>query len=108
MLVLSLVLIGLAITLDPIPLTAFILILASKDGVRKGAAFIFGWLVSLAIVIAGTGLVTGNKPPKPHPPPPAAPPPPQPPHRRWAAGDRDPVLPEAGQAETAEKASQVA
>ena len=47
MLVLSLVLIGLAITLEPIPLTAFILILASEGGVRKGAAFIFGWLVSL-------------------------------------------------------------
>ena len=49
MVVLSLVLIGLAITLEPIPLTAFILILASEGGVRKGAAFIFGWLASLAI-----------------------------------------------------------
>lgn len=65
LLVLSLVLIGLAITLEPIPLTAFILVLASKGGVRKGAAFIFGWLVSLAIVIAFTVLVTGNNPPKP-------------------------------------------
>jgi hypothetical protein len=33
--------------------------------VRKGAAFIFGWLLSLAIVIAFTVLVTGNNPPKP-------------------------------------------
>src|SRR6202451_1403746 len=65
MLVLSLVLIGLAITLEPIPLTAFILILASEGGVRKGAAFLFGWLVSLAIVIAVTVLITGNNPPKP-------------------------------------------
>jgi threonine/homoserine/homoserine lactone efflux protein len=65
MLVLSLVLIGLVITLEPIPLTAFILVLASRGGVRKGAAFIFGWLVSLVIVIALTVLVTGNKPPKP-------------------------------------------
>jgi Sap, sulfolipid-1-addressing protein len=65
MLVLSLVLIGLAITLEPIPLTAFILILASKGGVRKGAGFIFGWLVSLVIVIAVTVLITGNNPPKP-------------------------------------------
>ena len=32
---------------------------------RKGAAFIFGWLLSLAIVIAFTVLVTGNKPPQP-------------------------------------------
>ena len=53
------------ITLEPLPLTAFILVLSSKGGVRKGAAFIFGWLLSLAIVIAFTVLVTGNKPPKP-------------------------------------------
>ena len=61
----ELLLVGLVITLEPIPLTAFILVLASKGGVRKGAAFIFGWLVSLAIVVAGTVLVTGNKPPAP-------------------------------------------
>ena len=36
-LVLNLLLIGLAISLEPIPLTAFILVLASKNGVRKGA-----------------------------------------------------------------------
>ena len=65
MIVLNLVLIGLVITLEPLPLTAFILVLSSKGGVRKGAAFIFGWLLSLAIVIAFTVLVTGNKPPKP-------------------------------------------
>lgn len=63
--ILDLLLIGLVITLEPIPLTAFILVLASKGGVRKGAAFIFGWLLSLAIVVAGTVLITGNKPPKP-------------------------------------------
>jgi Sap, sulfolipid-1-addressing protein len=61
---LDLILIGVVITLEPIPLTAFILVLASKGGVRKGAAFIFGWLLSLAIVIAATVLVTGNKPPQ--------------------------------------------
>ena len=63
--IIDLLLIGLVITLEPIPLTAFILVLASKGGVRKGAGFIFGWLVSLAIVVAGTVLDTGNKPPKP-------------------------------------------
>jgi len=61
----ELLLIGLVITLEPIPLTAFILVLASEGGVRKGAAFIFGWLVSLAIVVAATVLATGNKPPAP-------------------------------------------
>jgi threonine/homoserine/homoserine lactone efflux protein len=65
MIVLNLLLIGLVITLEPIPLTAFILVLASRGGVRKGAAFIFGWLLSLALVIAFTVLVTGNNPPKP-------------------------------------------
>ncbi len=64
MIALNLVLIGLAITLEPIPLTAFILVLASKNGVRTGAAFIFGWLLSLAVVIAFTVLVTDNRPPK--------------------------------------------
>jgi hypothetical protein len=64
--IIDLLLIALVITLEPIPLTAFILVLASKNGVRKGAAFIFGWLLSLAIVVAGTVLVTGNKPPKPN------------------------------------------
>ena len=62
---LELIFIGLAITLEPIPLTAFILVVSSKGGVKKGAAFIFGWLLSLAIIIALTVLVTGNKPPKP-------------------------------------------
>jgi hypothetical protein len=63
--VIDLILIGLAITLEPIPLTAFILVLASKGGVRKGAAFILGWLLSLVTVVALTLVVTGNNPPKP-------------------------------------------
>jgi Sap, sulfolipid-1-addressing protein len=58
-------LIGLAVTLDPLPLTAFLVVLPSTQGVRKGAAFVFGWLVSLAIVVTVTVLATGNNPPKP-------------------------------------------
>ena len=65
MLVLNLVLIGVAVALDPLPLTAFLVVLPSKGGVRKGAAFVFGWLVSLAIVVTITALATGNNPPKP-------------------------------------------
>jgi len=64
-LVLNLVLIGLAVTLDPLPLTAFLIVLPSKRGTVKGAAFTFGWLVSLAIVVAITVAATGNNPPKP-------------------------------------------
>jgi len=62
----DLILIGLAITLDPLPLTAFFIVLPSKRGVPKGAAFVFGWLVSLAVVVSVTVLATGNNPPKPN------------------------------------------
>jgi hypothetical protein len=40
-------------------------VLASQRGVRKGAVFVFGWLLSLAVVIAPTVLATGDKPPEP-------------------------------------------
>jgi len=63
--ILDLILIGLAVTLDPLPLTAFMIVLPSRRGVRKGAAFVFGWLVSLAIVVTVTVVATGNKPPQP-------------------------------------------
>jgi threonine/homoserine/homoserine lactone efflux protein len=64
--ILNLILIGLAVTLDPLPLTAFIIVLPSRRGARKGAAFVFGWLVSLAIVVTVTVVATGNNPPKPN------------------------------------------
>jgi threonine/homoserine/homoserine lactone efflux protein len=63
--VLNLVLIGIAVALDPLPLTAFMIILPSQGGARKGAAYVFGWLVSLAIVVTVTVLATGNSPPRP-------------------------------------------
>ena len=63
---LDLALIGVAIALDPLPLTAFLVVLPSKRGAVKGAAFVFGWLVSLAIVVAVTVLATGNNPPQPN------------------------------------------
>jgi hypothetical protein len=64
-LVLSLLIVGLAISLEPIPLTAFLLVLASEGGVRKGVGFLTGWFVSLVAVVAITLLATGNSPPKP-------------------------------------------
>jgi hypothetical protein len=63
--VLTLILIGIAIALDPLSLTPFFIVLGSRRGVVKGAAFVFGWLVSLAIVVSVTVLATGNNPPKP-------------------------------------------
>lgn len=64
--VLDLVIIGLAITLEPLTIVAFILILSAEKGVRKGLAFIAGWLACLVAVIAAVILVTGGKPPEPH------------------------------------------
>ena len=63
--VLDLLLIGLGITLEPFPLTAFILVLSARKGVWKGLAFILGWLACLVAVIAAVNLVTGGEPPKP-------------------------------------------
>ena len=63
--ILNLIVIGVAVALDPLPLTAFLVVLPSRRGVRKGAAYVFGWLISLAVVVAVTVLATGNSPPKP-------------------------------------------
>jgi threonine/homoserine/homoserine lactone efflux protein len=64
--VLDLVIIGLAITLEPVTIVAFILILGAEKGVRKGLAFILGWVACLVAVIAIVVGVTGGKPPQPH------------------------------------------
>jgi hypothetical protein len=64
--VLDLLLIGLAITLEPFPLTAFILVLTSERGIWKGLAFILGWLACLVAVIAAVIVSTGNNPPAPN------------------------------------------
>ena len=63
--VLDLLLIGLGITLEPFPLIAFLLILSSQKGTRKGLAFILGWLACLVVVIGAVILLTGGKPPAP-------------------------------------------
>jgi len=60
----DLIVIGVAIALDPLPLTTFLIVVSSVGGVRKGSAFVFGWLVSMAAVVAITILATGNNPPK--------------------------------------------
>ena len=65
MLVLNLVIIALGVTLEPIPFTAFAVVLASKNGVSKAAFFISGWILSLAVVVAATLAATENRPPKP-------------------------------------------
>jgi threonine/homoserine/homoserine lactone efflux protein len=62
---LDLILIGLACSLEPIPLTGFILTLSTEHGTKKGLFFIFGWLLSLALVIGLTLGITAGKPPAP-------------------------------------------
>ncbi|MGI5402326.1 GAP family protein [Streptomyces sp. CA-135486] len=61
---LDLILIGLAITLEPFPVMAFILVLSAEKGVRKGLAFLLAWLACLVLVIACVLLFTGGTPPK--------------------------------------------
>jgi hypothetical protein len=63
--VFDLILIGVAVTLEPIPITGFILVLSAERGKLKGAAFILGWLASLVAIVAAVVLITGGKPPKP-------------------------------------------
>lgn len=60
--VLDLVLIGAAITLGPLHNVAFILLLSTPKGVRRGLAFILAWLACLVLLIALVVLLTGGKP----------------------------------------------
>ena len=64
--VLDLVIIGLAITLMPLTILAFGLIIGAEQGLRKGLAFILGWLACVVAIIAGVVLITGGNPPRPH------------------------------------------
>jgi len=58
----DLALLGLGIALQPFRLSAFILILSTNGGTRKGLGFIAGWLACLVLVIATVVLITGGRP----------------------------------------------
>jgi Sap-like sulfolipid-1-addressing protein len=62
----DLFLIGLVVTLEPIPLTAMILLLAAEGGLLKGLGYLIGWMGSLVAIVAITVVVTGGKPLLPH------------------------------------------
>jgi hypothetical protein len=62
--VLDLVIIGLAITLMPVTILAFGLILSAEKGLRKGLAYIFGWLACIVAIIAVVIAFTGGNPPR--------------------------------------------
>ncbi|MCY0945810.1 GAP family protein [Streptomyces antarcticus] len=67
--VLDLLLIALAVTLFPLPIMAFVLVVAAPRGVRNGLAFILAWLACLVTVIAVVLFLTGGSPPPPRSPP---------------------------------------
>ncbi|MCU7820672.1 GAP family protein [Kitasatospora sp. DSM 101779] len=64
--VLDLVVIGTAITLGPLHNSAFILLLSSQRGARKGLAFLLSWLANLVAVVVCVLLLTGGTPPAHH------------------------------------------
>ncbi|MFF1413053.1 GAP family protein [Streptomyces sp. NPDC058289] len=66
---LDLFFIGLVITLYPLPIMAFVLVLSAPRGVWKGLVFILAWLACLVAVIAVVILLTGGEPPPPRSPP---------------------------------------
>jgi hypothetical protein len=59
---LDLFLIGLVVTVEPIPLSGMILLLAAERGLLKGLGFLLGWLLTLVGIVALTVLVTGGEP----------------------------------------------
>jgi Sap, sulfolipid-1-addressing protein len=59
---LDLFLIGLVVTLEPIPLTGMILLLAAERGIIKGVGYVLGWFATLVAIVALTVLVTGGQP----------------------------------------------
>ena len=59
---LDLFLIGFVITLEPIPLTAMILLLATEGGLMKGLGYVLGWMLTLVAIVAVVVLITGGKP----------------------------------------------
>jgi threonine/homoserine/homoserine lactone efflux protein len=65
--VLNLVILGLAIALEPLTLVAFVLILSAQRGTWKGLAFILGWMACLVVVIAA--VVHRGRTPRPLRPP---------------------------------------
>ncbi|WP_411104838.1 GAP family protein [Streptomyces sp. cmx-4-9] len=67
--VLDLLLIGVAVTLFPLPVMAFVLVVSSPRGARKGLVFILAWLACLVAVMAVVLLLTGGQPPPPRSPP---------------------------------------
>jgi hypothetical protein len=59
---LTLILLALAISLEPFPLLGFILLLVSEGGRKKAIAFLAGWMATLIVVIGSVALISGGNP----------------------------------------------
>jgi hypothetical protein len=59
---LDLIVLGLAVALEPLPVSGYLLLLGSERGLRKGWAFLAGWLLTLVAVVALTLALTGGEP----------------------------------------------
>ncbi|MET9436800.1 GAP family protein [Streptomyces sp. NPDC006551] len=66
---LDLILIGLGITLYPLPIMAFVMAVSAPRGVWNGLAFVLAWLACLVAVITIVLALTGGQPPPPKSPP---------------------------------------
>lgn len=62
----DLLLIAVAISVEPIPITGYILLLGSRGGTRKGWGYLAGWVGCFVVVLAAAALLTGGKPPRQH------------------------------------------
>jgi len=60
----DLVLIGVVIAIEPLPVIGFILLLSGRRGVVNGIGYIVGWVLTLVAIVVGTLLVTGGEPPQ--------------------------------------------
>lgn len=58
----QLLLLGLAIALEPLPLASYIVLLSQPRGTRNGAGFIAGWLITVIVIVIGVEFLTGGKP----------------------------------------------
>ncbi len=59
----DLLVLALVITIEPLPVVGFILVLDSADGRRNGAAFIAAWVVTLVAIVVAVLALTGGTPP---------------------------------------------
>lgn len=64
-LVVSLILLGLFASLEPVSVIAFVVVLATEKGTKNGVAFVFGWIACvmvLLVVAAGFGVNSSFEP----------------------------------------------